>query len=156
MTALENTTAVITGASSGIGRGIARLLAHEGSHVFITGRDAERLQKTAESIEQEGGVVTTAAFDLTDSDKLHAFIKDTAKASGRLDIMVNAAGVDHPGTIAAGDLADWRDLFDTHVIAVLVRSHAPVPALPQTQGQGHTATLSSFAGRRNGIPLYRA
>src|SRR5260221_8477604 len=156
MTALENTTAVITGASSGIGRGIARLLAHEGSHVFITGRDAERLQKTAESIEQEGGVVTTAAFDLTDSDKLHAFIKDSAKASGRLDIMVNAAGVDHPGTIAAGDLADWRDLFDTNVIAVLVGSQAAVQAMRETQSQGHIVTISSYAGRGNGFRVYAA
>src|SRR5258708_32343342 len=104
MNALENTTAIITGASSGIGRGIARLLAREGSQVFITGRDAERLQKTAQAIEQEGGLVTTAAFDLTDSDKLQAFIMDTARASGHLDIMVNAAGVDHPGTNREGKL----------------------------------------------------
>src|SRR5258707_9628719 len=115
MNAVENTTAIITGASSGIGRGIARLLAREGSQVYITGRDAERLQKTAEAIEQAGGLVTTSAFDLTDSDKLQAFIMDTAKASGQLNIMVNAAGVDHPGTIAAGSLADCRGMFATNV-----------------------------------------
>ncbi len=148
MKALENTTAIITGASSGIGRGIARLLAREGSHVFITGRDAERLQKTAEAIEQDGGLVTTAAFDLRDSDKLQAFVMDTAKASGHLDIMVNAAGVDLPGTIADGKLMDWRDMFDTNVMAVLVGSQAAIRAMRETQSQGHIVTVSSHAENR--------
>ncbi len=148
MNALENTTAIITGASSGIGRGIARLLAREGSHVFITGRDAERLQKTAEAIEQDGGLVTTAAFDLRDSDKLQAFVMDTAKASGHLDIMVNAAGVDLPGTIAEGKLMDWRDMFDTNVMAVLVGSQAAIQAMRETQSQGHIVNVSSHAENR--------
>src|SRR5258708_12240453 len=124
MTILENTTAIVTGASSGIGGGIAKLLAREGSHVFITGRDAERLQKTAEAIEQAGGLATPAAFDLTDSGKLQAFIMDTAEASGQLNIMVNAAGVDHPGTISAASLAA---LPDTLVPTVHPRPVAPPP-----------------------------
>src|SRR5260221_5244083 len=149
MNALENTTAIITGASSGIGRGIARLLAREGSHVFITGRDAERLQKTAEAIAQDGGLVTTPAFDLRDSDKLQAFVMDTATASGHLDIMVNAAGLDLPSTIAEGKLMDWRDMFDTNVVAVLVGSQAAIRAMRETQSPGHIVTISSYAGRGN-------
>ena len=156
MTILENTTAIVTGASSGIGRGIAKLLAREGSHVFITGRDAERLQKTAEAIEQAGGLATPAAFDLTDSGKLQAFIMDTAEASGQLNIMVNAAGVDHPGTISAGSLADWRDMLDTNVMAVLVGSQAAIRAMRETQSQGHIVTISSYAGRGNGVRVYGA
>ena len=136
--------------------GLAWLLAHEGSHVFITGRDAQRLQQTAATIEQEGGLVTAAAFDVTNSDTLQAFIMDTAKASGQLDIMVNAAGIDHPGTIAEGKLADWRDMVDTNVIAVLVGSQAAIRAMRETQSQGHIVTISSYAGRGNGFRVYGA
>jgi NADP-dependent 3-hydroxy acid dehydrogenase YdfG len=152
----ENTTVIIAGASSGIEQGIAKLLAHEGSHVFITGRNVERLRKTAETIEQEGGLVTIAAFDLTDSDRLQAFIMDAARASGRLDIMVNAAGIDLPGTIAEGNPADWQSMFDTNVMAMLVGSQSAIKAMRETQSQGHIVTISSYAGRGDGFRVYGA
>jgi len=100
MPILEHKVSVVTGASSGIGSAIAQALAREGCHVFLTGRDNQRLQEVASSIKQQRGNATFAAFDLKDSARLRAFITDAAQQHGRLDIMVNAAGVDHPGTVA--------------------------------------------------------
>jgi len=153
---LKNKTAVVTGASSGIGRAIALNLARNGAHVFLTGRDAERLEEAARTIRREGGLATIETFDLHDSDRLHTFISTTAKEHGRLDIMVNAAGVDHPGTIAEGALTEWRDMFDVNVIAMLVGSQAGVRAMRETKSQGHIVTISSYAGRGEGFRVYGA
>jgi NADP-dependent 3-hydroxy acid dehydrogenase YdfG len=156
MNLLKDRTAVVTGASSGIGRAVARALAAEGSHVFITGRDAERLRETAESIRQSGGRATHGAFDLHDSDMMNAFIGEAIEATGRLDIMVTAAGVDHPGSIADGKLSHWRDMFDTNVMAMLVGSQAAIRAMRETRSSGHIVTISSYAGRGDGFRVYGA
>ena len=155
MPLLSNKTAVITGASSGIGRAIALNLARDGANVFLTGRDAERLEEAARTIRQEGGLASVDAFDLRESDKLQTFIANVAKETGRLDIMVNAAGVDHPGTIAGGGLTEWRDMFEINVLAMLVGSQAAIRAMRETRSQGHIVTISSNAGRE-GFRVYGA
>src|SRR5258708_3456809 len=132
MPLLNNKTVIVTGASSGIGRAIALNLAREGAHVFLTGRDAKRLEEAARTIRREGGLASTEAFDLRESDRLQTFVATTAKESGRLDIMVSAAGVDHPGTIADGGLAAWRDMFEINVIAMLVCSQAAIRSIRVT------------------------
>ena len=130
-----------------MGRAIAKALAREGCHVFVTGRDTTRLNEVVASIERDGGRATSGAFDLCDSEKLEGFVANAARQTGRLDIMVNAAGVDHPGTIAEGRLAQWRDMLDTNVIAVLVGSQAAIRAMRETKSKGHIVTISSSAGR---------
>jgi NADP-dependent 3-hydroxy acid dehydrogenase YdfG len=152
---LNHKTAIITGASSGMGRAIAVHLAQSGAHVFLTGRDAERLETSACTIRREGGLASIEAFDLREFDRLQSFVARAAKEKGRLDIMVNAAGVDHPGTIADGGLAEWRDMFEINVIAMLVGSQAAIGAMRETKSQGHIVTLSSYAGR-DGFRVYGA
>jgi NADP-dependent 3-hydroxy acid dehydrogenase YdfG len=156
MSLLENKTAIVTGATSGIGRAIALNLARDGAHVFLTGRDAERLEEAARMIRQEGGLASVEAFDLRESDRLQTFVAATAKEAGRLDIMVNAAGVDHPGTIADGGHTEWRDMFEINVIAMLVGSQAAIRAMRETRSQGHIVTILSYAGRGNGFRVYGA
>jgi NADP-dependent 3-hydroxy acid dehydrogenase YdfG len=156
MSLLTDRVSVVTGASSGIGRAVARALAAEGSHVFIAGRDADRLREAAESIRQTGGRATVGAFDVHDCDRLITFIGEAVRQAGRLDIMVNAAGVDHPGTIADGELSHWRDMFETNVIAMLVGSRAAIRAMRQTKSSGHIVTISSYAGRADGFRVYGA
>src|SRR6202043_1808283 len=85
-----------------------------------------------------------------------AFVAEAADRTGRLDIMVNAAGVDHPGSIIDGDLADWRGMFETNVMAVLVGSQAAIRAMRATESQGHIVTISSYAGRGDGYRVYGA
>lgn len=156
MVMLSGKTAVITGASSGIGKAIAQLLAQEGSHVFIAGRSGERLQALAGVIERAGGGASIGAFDLHNNEKLRAFVDEAVDRTGRLDIMVNAAGVDHPGSIIEGKLTDWRDMFETNVIAMLVGSQAAIRAMRATKSAGHIVTISSYAGRGDGFRVYGA
>jgi NADP-dependent 3-hydroxy acid dehydrogenase YdfG len=156
MPILEHKVSVVTGASSGIGSAIAQALAREGCHVCLTGRDSQRLQEVASSIKQQGGNATFAAFDLKDSARLRAFITDAVQTHGRLDILVNAAGVDHPGTVADSQEADWRDMFDINVLAILVGSQAAIQAMRATKSAGHIVTISSYAGRGEGFRVYGA
>jgi NADP-dependent 3-hydroxy acid dehydrogenase YdfG len=156
MATLQGKTAVVTGASSGIGKATACLLADEGSHVFIAGRSIERLEEMARSIEEGGGQATVGAFDLRDYDALQAFVAGAAEQTGRLNIIVNAAGVHHPGTIADGKLADWRAMFETNVIAVLAGSQAAIRAMRKTGSTGHVVTISSYAGQGKGHHVYGA
>ena len=156
MPIFEQKVSVVTGASSGIGSAISQALAREGGHVCLTGRDSQRLQEVASSIKQQGGSATFAAFDLKDSARLRTFITDVAQQHGRLDILVNAAGVDHPGTVADGNETDWRDMFDINVLAMLAGSQAAIHAMRETQSAGHIVTISSYAGRGEGFRVYGA
>ena len=156
MPILEQKVSVVTGASSGMGSAIAQALAREGCYVFLTGRDRQRLQSVVSSIKQQGGNATFAAFDLKDSARLRAFIIDAAQTQGRLDILVNAAGVDHPGTVAESQEADWRDMFDINVLAMLAGSQAAIQAMRETKSAGHIVTISSYAGRGEGFRVYGA
>jgi NADP-dependent 3-hydroxy acid dehydrogenase YdfG len=156
MPIFEQKVSVVTGASSGVGSAIAQALAREGCHVCLTGRDSQRLQAVASSIRQQGGNATFAAFDLKDSARLRAFISDAAQTHGRLDILVNAAGVDHPGTVADSREADWRDMFDINVLAMLAGSQAAIHAMRATKSAGHLVTISSYAGRGEGFRVYGA
>jgi NADP-dependent 3-hydroxy acid dehydrogenase YdfG len=156
MVALQGKTTVVTGASSGIGKATACLLAAEGSHVFIAGRSTERLSQVAQSIKEAGGQASIGAFDLHDYDKLQAFVAGAAEQTGRLDIIVNAAGVHHPGTIVDGKLSDWRTMFETNVVAVLAGSQAAIRAMRETGSRGHVVTISSYAGQGEGYHVYGA
>jgi NADP-dependent 3-hydroxy acid dehydrogenase YdfG len=156
MPLLEHRTAIVTGGSSGIGRAIALLLAREGAHVFLTGRDATRLEDAARTITGEGGRASVGVFDLDQSDRLKAFVANAATETGHLEIMVNAAGVDHPGTIADGTLTEWRNMFEVNVLAMLVGSQAAIRAMRDTKSRGHIVTISSYAGRGEGFRVYGA
>ncbi len=156
MASLHGKTAVVTGASSGIGKATACLLAAEGSHVFIAGRSLERLREVARTIDDAGGRASIGAFDLHASDKLQAFVAQAAQQTTRLDIIVNAAGVHHPGTIVDGKLADWRAMFETNVIAMLAGSQAAIRAMRETGSRGHVVTISSYAGQGDGHHVYGA
>src|SRR5258708_18501212 len=97
MVTLHGKTAVVTGASSGIGKATACLLAEQGSHVFIAGRSTERLREVARSIEAAGGKGSVRALDLHDYDKLQALVAEATRQTRRLDIIGNAAGDHHTG-----------------------------------------------------------
>jgi NADP-dependent 3-hydroxy acid dehydrogenase YdfG len=156
MNTLDNTTAVISGASSGIGCAVAKALAHQGSQVFITGRDVRRLHEAADAIRATGGLVSSEAFDVRDSNRLQAFVANAAEETGRLNVMVNAAGLGYMGTIAEGKPAEWREMFDINVLATLVGSQAAIAAMRRTGSSGHIVTISSYTGRMEASHVYGA
>lgn len=149
---LSDKTALVTGASSGIGKAIAASLARAGASVFLCGRDVARTKQAAE----DTGAAGHAAFDINDIAKLQAFIARAAKETGRLNIMVNAAGLEFPSPIVDGDPRDWKEVLDTNVLAVLVGSQAAVKAMRETKSEGHIVTISSIASRRPEGGVYAA
>ena len=94
MNRLEGKVVIVTGSTSGIGIGIAKLCAKEGAQVVITGRNVERGQKVVDDIAGDGGDAWFHAFDLTDRDSMNALIVDVADKYGHIDVLINnAAGM---------------------------------------------------------------
>jgi NADP-dependent 3-hydroxy acid dehydrogenase YdfG len=156
MAVLSGKTAVVTGASSGIGKSIAESLAREGAQVFLTGRSADRVKDVAGAIKQAGGKASGEAFDIRDVAKLQAFVSKAHKETGRLDIMVNAAGLSHPGPIATVEPEKWKEMFDTNVVALLAGCQAAITAMRASKAAGHIVNISSVAARRDASGVYGA
>jgi NADP-dependent 3-hydroxy acid dehydrogenase YdfG len=151
---LTGRAAIVTGASSGIGRAIALRLGAAGAHVYITGRNRSALGTIEREIADLGGQATGHAFDIRDVKSLQDFVARAAKESGRLDIMVNNAGLEFPSSIIAGDPERWREMLEVNVLALLVGSQAAIRAMRACGAQGHVVNISSTAGRREASGVY--
>ncbi len=155
---LNHKTAVITGASSGIGRAIATQLAAQGVHVFITGRSREQLEEVKSQIELAGGQATCSAFDLRDTSRLQDFIRLAQTQAGHLDIMVNNAGLHIHGNIVDTKVEDWQEMIDVNIVALLAGSQAAVQAMRLNEGgaPGHIINISSGNAYEPGRDFYSA
>ena len=153
---LTGKTAVVTGASSGIGRAIAERLGTAGAHVYLAGRTAAAMDDSKKRIEAAGGQATSVVTDVRDTAQVQGLVERAAEETGRLDIMVNNAGVSHPSTIIDADPAEWREMFETNVIALLAGCQAAVRAMRKTGAQGHIVNISSVAARRPDSGVYGA
>jgi NADP-dependent 3-hydroxy acid dehydrogenase YdfG len=143
---LTGKTALVTGASSGIGRSTAFALAAAGARVALVARRAERLKELAAQIEAGGGQALACPADVTDEAEATRVVEDATARFGGLDILVNAAGMTQTGKVENGNLADWRYTFELNFWAGLYLSRAAIPALKA--GGGDIVNISSTAGRR--------
>jgi NADP-dependent 3-hydroxy acid dehydrogenase YdfG len=134
---LEGRTAIVTGASSGIGRAIAEHLGEAGAHVFLSGRTASSMQDCKKKIEGIGGKASVITADVRDVGQVRGLIDAAVDATGRLDVMVNNAGLEYPASIIEGDPEEWRTMLETNVLALLVGCQAALGRLrlDQTRGQ---------------------
>jgi NADP-dependent 3-hydroxy acid dehydrogenase YdfG len=139
---LAGKTAIVTGASSGIGEATSRLLAHKGCNVVLAARREDRLNALA--VELGALAVPT---DVTDPAACAALVARALERFGSLDILVNNAGLGLYGSIAEGDPEDWRKMFDVNVLGVLYVTRAAVRRLLE-RGSGDIVFVSSLAGRR--------
>ena len=144
---LTGKTALVTGASSGIGRSTALALADAGASVALVARRAERLKDLAAQIEADGGQALARAADVTVEQDAAGAVEDAVGHFGGLDILVNAAGMTQTGKVENGDLADWRYVFELNFWAGLYTARAAIPAL-KANGGGDIVNISSTAGRR--------
>jgi NADP-dependent 3-hydroxy acid dehydrogenase YdfG len=142
---LSGKTALVTGASSGIGRSAAVALAEAGARVTLVARRAERLKDLAATIEAAGGQALVHAADVTKEDEAAGAVEDTVRQFGGLDILVNAAGMTQTGKVENGILADWRYVFELNFWASMYTARAAIPALKA--GGGDIVNISSTAGR---------
>ena len=153
---LSGRTALVTGASSGIGRAISERLGAAGAHVFLAGRSAAPMEQSVKRIEEAGGKATAAVADIRDREQLQGLIDRAVADTGRLDIMVNNAGLSYPSSIVEADPDEWREMLDTNVYALLVGCQAAVRAMRACGASGHIVNISSIAAQRPDSGVYGA
>jgi NADP-dependent 3-hydroxy acid dehydrogenase YdfG len=147
---LEGTVALVTGASSGIGEATALALADEGAAVALVARRIDRLEALASRI--EGVKTTVIQADITDPDQAAGAVATTVGEFGRLDTLVNNAGVMLLGPIVGAPLEEWQRMVQLNVLGLLYCTHAALPHLLEAAGHeprsvADVVNVSSVAGR---------
>ncbi|PBP37414.1 SDR family oxidoreductase [Pseudomonas syringae] len=145
MSNIQGKVVLITGASSGIGEAAARLIAAKGAHVVLGARRIERLQTLAADIEVQGGSARFRALDVTDALDMQAFADFAKHAFGKIDVIINNAGVMPLSPLAALNIAEWNQMLDVNVRGVLHGIAAVLPSM-QAQGHGQIINISSIGG----------
>ena len=158
---LNGTVALITGASSGIGEATARALASRGVAVAIAARRKDRLDDLAREIEQSGGRAAAIETDVTDQEQAKAAVERTVDELGRLDVVVNNAGVMLLGPIVDAPTEEWDRMIALNLQGLMYITHAALPhLLNAAEGQPRRVAdlinISSVAGRvaRSGSGVY--
>jgi len=142
----EGRTALVTGASSGIGRACTRALAREGASVVLGGRRRERLETEANSIRSAGGTAAVVVGDVREEAACAAMVEAARKTFGGLDALVNAAGVIGAGGVLETTPAEWDRVMDSNIRSIHLMTRAAAPALIERRGA--IVNLSSVAGPR--------
>ena len=160
---LDGTTALVTGASSGIGEATALLLAEQGAAVALAARRRDRLEQLAERVRAAGGTALVLEVDVTDPAQAAEAVERTVAELGRLDTLVNNAGVMLLGPAEQAPLEEWRRMVDLNVMGLLNCAHAALPHLLAAAQDGprrvaDMVNVSSVAGRhaRAGSGVYNA
>lgn len=145
MTRLAGKVAFLTGGGTGIGRACAILFAREGARVALAGRRIAPLETASEEIRRSGGEAWAVACDVSDRGQVEAAIGDTVKRFGKLNVVVNNAGVLLIGTAEQTSDADWERVLDTNLRGTFLVSRAALPALRQAGG-GAIVNVASILG----------
>lgn len=143
---LAGKVAIVTGASSGIGEATAIALAAEGATVAIAARRSDRLAALAKRLTESGGQVLSITADVSDEAQVSVMVQKTQAEFGKVDILINNAGVMLLGMIDGANTEDWRRMINLNVLGLMYATHAVLP-LMKAQGAGHIVNISSVAGR---------
>src|SRR5437899_8298134 len=151
---MPDRVAVVTGASSGIGEATAVALADAGFGVLLAARRSDRIEALASRI---GGDALAVTCDVSDDAAAHSLIDRAKSELGRVDVLVNNAGVMLLGPITGADTEEWRRVVGANLLGLRYCTHAALPVM-QEQGGGHIVNVSSVAGRtaRLGFGVYNA
>ena len=155
MAELSGKAVAITGASSGIGEATALTLARAGASVALGARRKDRIDALAARIEDEGGAAVPLEVDVTDEAQARAFVEAARDRLGRLDSLINNAGVMLLGPVEQGDPDDWRTMVSVNLLGLLYCTAAALPIMRAQEG-GDIVNVSSIAGRfaRAGSAVY--
>ncbi len=146
---LAGKVALVTGASSGIGAATAVALAAAGATVAISARRKDRLDQLVAQIEAAGGKALALPGDMTVEADAVAAVEDTARLLGRIDILINSAGIMQAGGIEGADLDEYRKVVDINLMATVYTCKAAIPHM-LAHGVGDIINISSLAGRKGG------
>ena len=160
---LDGTVALITGASSGIGTATAEALAALGATVALAARRTERINELADKIRAGGGHALAITADVTSEPEARAVVEQTVAEFGRLDTLVNNAGVMLLGPAVGAQLGEWQHMVDLNLSGLLYCTHAALPHLLDAAADSprqvaDLVNVSSVAGRvaRSGSAVYNA
>jgi NADP-dependent 3-hydroxy acid dehydrogenase YdfG len=158
---LEGTVALVTGASSGIGAATATALAAQGAAVALAARRRDRLEGVAAGIRDQGGAALVLECDITQEEQAAEAVARTVAELGRLDTLINNAGVMLLGPASGAPLSEWQQMVELNVLGLLYCAHAALPHLLRAAGDSprrvaDMVNVSSVAGRvaRNGNNVY--
>ncbi|MGK5555051.1 SDR family NAD(P)-dependent oxidoreductase [Actinomadura kijaniata] len=149
---LTGTVALVTGASSGIGAATARRLADNGASVALVARRKDRLEALAAEIEAAGGTALAVEADITDRDLAEGAVRQVLERFGRLDILINNAGLMLLGPVVGADAEEWDRMIAVNLQGLLYTTHAAVPHLLRAAQEdprrvADIVNISSIAGR---------
>ncbi|MFG6114933.1 SDR family oxidoreductase [Halobacillus sp. MO56] len=146
MTGIKNKTAIITGASSGIGEAIAMHLAEAGANIVLAARRKERLEEIALKIQQKHSVhIKAVETDVTNREEVEQLVAEAKDAFGSVDVFVNNAGVMLLSFLKNDHVDEWEKMVDVNIKGVLFGVHAALPTMLE-QESGHIINVSSVAG----------
>ncbi|WP_112435951.1 SDR family oxidoreductase [Rhizobium sp.] len=145
MTDMNNRVVLITGASSGIGAATARELGRAGAKLVIGARRTDRLDALSEEIRAAGGVVISRALDVTDRADMQAFVAAAIAEFGRVDVLVNNAGVMPLSLMSSLKVEEWDRMIDVNIKGVLYGVAAVLPVM-NAQQSGQIINVSSVGG----------
>lgn len=145
---LTNQAAVVTGASSGIGKATAKVLANEGVRVGLAARREEKLAAVADQIQADGGKAEVIPTDVRDREQVASMIETACETFGSLDIMVNNAGVGHweREGIVEGSLDEWETEIEVNLLGLMYGTHFAATVM-QEEGSGDIINIGSGSGR---------
>ena len=143
---LEGRAALVTGATSGIGRATALRFAEAGARVALVGRSAEGLREVAGQLVERGGAAVEVRADVTDDGEARRAVAEAVENLGGLDVLVNAAGIIGNGTIEDTTLADWDAMMNVNLRSVFHLMQLSVPHLEKRPG--NVVNVSSVTGLR--------
>jgi NADP-dependent 3-hydroxy acid dehydrogenase YdfG len=154
---IEGKVVVITGASSGLGEAAARLLSASGASVVLGARRVERLETLAGELTAKGGRALAVATDVTDFDQVQRLVDTAFETYGRVDVLINNAGLMPQSPLDRRKVEDWNRTIDVNIKGVLYGIGAVLPIM-QKQQSGHIINVSSVAGHkvRAGGAVYAA
>ena len=146
---IEGKVVVITGGSSGLGEATARLLSAQGARVVLGARRVDRLQALVEDLKSQGGQALAIATDVTDREQVNQLVDAAVQAHGRIDVMINNAGLMPHSPLERLKVDDWDRMIDVNLKGVLYGIAAALPHM-QRQKSGHFVNVSSVAGHKVG------
>ena len=144
---IEGKVVVITGASSGLGEATARLLSHEGAQVVLGARRTDRLQALLQELTGNGGKALAVTTDVTHCDQVTKLVDTAVQTFGRIDVMLNNAGLMPNSPLERYKVADWERMIDVNIKGVLYGIAAALPHM-KTQKSGHIINVASVAGHK--------
>ena len=138
---------IVTGGSSGLGEATARRLAQSGAKVMLAARREEKLKEIVEAIKQAGGKAQYQLTDVTDKAAVEALAKAAKDAYGRIDVLINNAGLMPLSPLSATKVDEWEKRVDVNIKGVLYGIAAVLPIM-EAQKSGHIVNISSVAGHK--------